>query len=73
MRALDLPPPSFCQIERTADLAGAAARHVGGRALDLAGGLGTVLPELGNHGAECTNQTQRDIVGNEHVFLGIHL
>lgn len=41
------------------------------RTLDLSSGLGAVPPELRNHGAESTNEIQRDIIGNEHVFLGI--
>ena len=37
------------------------------RALHLIGGFSAVLPKLSNHRAECSNQIQRDFIGNQHA------
>jgi len=88
--AIDRPTPRIGHVERAADLAGAAVRHVEEApriaataatafgevvhdatrgALHLISGLGTVFPELRDHGPQGTNQVYSNGVRNKHVLL----
>jgi hypothetical protein len=40
-------------------------------ALDLICSFGAVLAKLRDHRAQCSNQIQCDVIGNQHVFVSL--